>query len=68
MARRQRDHAPLGSIQPFAGLDVEGLEEEWGCGLKPDRIESALRADLSHKIKASVLVHNETALGICCYT
>ena len=34
------------------GLDVIVQEEEWGTGVKPDRIEEALRADKSHQIKA----------------
>jgi alanine-glyoxylate transaminase/serine-glyoxylate transaminase/serine-pyruvate transaminase len=46
------------------GLDVDVLEEEWGTGVKPDRIESALRADPTHKIKAVLVVHNETATGV----
>jgi alanine-glyoxylate transaminase / serine-glyoxylate transaminase / serine-pyruvate transaminase len=46
------------------GLEVDVLEEEWGTGVKPDRIERALRADPSHKIKAVLVVHNETATGV----
>lgn len=46
------------------GLDVQVLEEEWGTGVKPDKIESILRADSSHQIKAVLAVHNETATGV----
>ncbi len=46
------------------GLDVQILDEEWGTGIKPDKIESALRADSSHQIKAVLAVQNETATGV----
>jgi alanine-glyoxylate transaminase/serine-glyoxylate transaminase/serine-pyruvate transaminase len=46
------------------GFDVQVLEEEWGTGVKPDKIEEILRADKSHKIKAVTACHNETATGV----
>src|ERR1700719_3565580 len=46
------------------GLDVQVLEEEWGTGVKPDKIESVLSADKSHQIKAVLAVQNETATGV----
>ncbi|HTV32063.1 MAG TPA: aminotransferase class V-fold PLP-dependent enzyme [Methylocella sp.] len=46
------------------GLDVQVLEEEWGTGVKPDKIESILKADTSHQIKAVLAVQNETATGV----
>jgi alanine-glyoxylate transaminase / serine-glyoxylate transaminase / serine-pyruvate transaminase len=46
------------------GLDVQILEEEWGTGVKPDKVESVLRADKSHQIKAVLAVQNETATGV----
>jgi len=46
------------------GLDVQVLDEEWGTGVKPDKIESVLRADKSHRIKAVLAVQNETATGV----
>ncbi len=46
------------------GLDVQVLEEDWGTGVKPDKIEAALRADKSHQIKAVLAVQNETATGV----
>ncbi|MDX2266144.1 MAG: aminotransferase class V-fold PLP-dependent enzyme [Hyphomicrobiales bacterium] len=46
------------------GLDVQILEEEWGTGVHPDHVESALRADSSHQIKAVLCVQNETATGV----
>src|ERR1700737_1616512 len=46
------------------GLDVQVLEEEWGTGVKPDKIESILRADKDQQIKAVLAVQNETATGV----
>ena len=46
------------------GLEVIVQEEEWGTGASPERIEEALRADKSHKIKGVMVVHNETATGV----
>lgn len=46
------------------GLDVQILEEEWGTGVKPDKVEAVLRADKNHKIKAVLAVQNETATGV----
>jgi alanine-glyoxylate transaminase/serine-glyoxylate transaminase/serine-pyruvate transaminase len=46
------------------GLDVQILDEEWGTGVKPDRIEDVLSADRDHRIKAVLCVQNETATGV----
>ena len=46
------------------GLDVEFAECDWRRGVEPDRVESALRADRSHRIKSVMVVHNETSTGI----
>ena len=46
------------------GLQVDILDEEWGEGAKPERIEEALRADKKHEIKGVLVVHNETATGV----
>jgi alanine-glyoxylate transaminase/serine-glyoxylate transaminase/serine-pyruvate transaminase len=46
------------------GLDVAIQDEEWGAGADPARIEEALRADREHRIKAVLVVHNETATGV----
>ncbi|WP_395666085.1 aminotransferase class V-fold PLP-dependent enzyme [Methylocella sp.] len=46
------------------GFEVQILEEEWGTGVKPEKIEEALRADKSHTIKAVCATHNETATGV----
>jgi alanine-glyoxylate transaminase / serine-glyoxylate transaminase / serine-pyruvate transaminase len=46
------------------GLDVQILEEEWGTGVHPEKVESVLRVDKSHQIKAVLAVQNETATGV----
>ena len=46
------------------GLKVEIIETLWGQGAPLDRIAEALRADKSHRIKAVLATHNETATGV----
>ncbi len=46
------------------GLDVTVVETPWGQGLPADKYEAILRADTSHKIKAVLATHNETATGV----
>jgi alanine-glyoxylate transaminase/serine-glyoxylate transaminase/serine-pyruvate transaminase len=46
------------------GLNVEVIETPWGQGAPLAAIEAALRADKSHKIKAVLATHNETATGV----
>lgn len=46
------------------GLDVIIQEEEWGTGAHPEKIEEELRKDKDHKIKAVMVVQNETATGV----
>lgn len=46
------------------GLDVQIVETPWGDGLSADEYEAILRADASHKIKAVLATHNETATGV----
>jgi alanine-glyoxylate transaminase / serine-glyoxylate transaminase / serine-pyruvate transaminase len=45
-------------------LDVIIQEEEWGTGAKPEKIEEELRKDKGQKIKAVMVVQNETATGV----
>lgn len=45
------------------GLSPEVLEGDWRSGADPDRIETCLRADDRHEIKAVCVVHNETSTG-----
>ena len=46
------------------GLEVTVVETPWGQGLPADKYEAILRADTSHKIKAVLATHNETATGV----
>jgi alanine-glyoxylate transaminase/serine-glyoxylate transaminase/serine-pyruvate transaminase len=46
------------------GLDVEFVPGDWRHGVDPDQLESLLREDRGHTIKAVGIVHNETSTGI----
>ena len=46
------------------GLETIVQDEEWGTGASPERIGEALHADKDHRIKAVMVVHNETATGV----
>jgi alanine-glyoxylate transaminase/serine-glyoxylate transaminase/serine-pyruvate transaminase len=46
------------------GLNVVVIETPWGEGAPLGAIEEALRADRSHKIRAVLATHNETATGV----
>jgi alanine-glyoxylate transaminase/serine-glyoxylate transaminase/serine-pyruvate transaminase len=45
------------------GLQPELIETDWRRGADPDLIETRLRADAGHEIKAVCVVHNETSTG-----
>lgn len=45
------------------GLNPQLINTEWRRGADPSLIESALKADISHQIKAVCVVHNETSTG-----
>src|SRR4029077_1922980 len=44
-------------------LDVEFLPTDWRRGADVEQIEARLAADRAHKIKAVLVVHNETSTG-----
>ncbi|MEZ5831032.1 MAG: aminotransferase class V-fold PLP-dependent enzyme [Dongiaceae bacterium] len=46
------------------GLDVKTLATDWRRAPSPEAIEAALTEDRAHKIKAVLLVHNETSNGV----
>jgi alanine-glyoxylate transaminase/serine-glyoxylate transaminase/serine-pyruvate transaminase len=46
------------------GLDVEFVAGDWRHGVDPDEVEARLKADKNHKIKAVMVVHNETSTGV----
>jgi alanine-glyoxylate transaminase/serine-glyoxylate transaminase/serine-pyruvate transaminase len=45
------------------GLEPILIETDWRRGADPDLIETALRNDTQHNIKAVCVVHNETSTG-----
>ncbi len=45
------------------GVHAEFLESDWRSGVDANRIETRLRADTAHTIKAVCVVHNETSTG-----
>ena len=46
------------------GLEPEFIAGDWRSGADPQAIESRLREDKGHAIKAVCVVHNETATGV----
>ncbi len=56
-------HLWIDMAQRF-GLDVDVLDTEWGEGAPIERYRDALAADKSHRIKALLFTHNETATGV----
>ncbi|WP_374621157.1 alanine--glyoxylate aminotransferase family protein [Pandoraea sp.] len=51
----------LGLTPEFVGLPGT---DGWRRGVQPDMIETRLRADTAHDIKAVCVVHNETSTGV----
>ncbi len=45
------------------GITPEFIEGDWRSGADPERIETRLREDTAHEIKAVCVVHNETSTG-----
>src|SRR6202165_2556752 len=45
-------------------LEVEVLPGDWRRGAQPGEIETRLAADRQHRIKAVMVVHNETSTGV----
>jgi alanine-glyoxylate transaminase / serine-glyoxylate transaminase / serine-pyruvate transaminase len=46
------------------GLDVHFVADDWRHGADPDAVESVLHQDRNHKIKAVMVVHNETSSAV----
>ena len=46
------------------GLDVDLVESDWRHGVDPSIVESKLKDDAGHAIKAVLVVHNETSTGV----
>ena len=45
------------------GLDVQVVDSDWRRGVDPAALEAALREDHAHRIRAVLVVHNETSTG-----
>jgi alanine-glyoxylate transaminase/serine-glyoxylate transaminase/serine-pyruvate transaminase len=46
------------------GLDVELMPGNWRRGVDPDEVGERLARDRAHRIKALLIVHNETSTGV----
>jgi len=46
------------------GLEIETLANDWRTAADPAKLESRLREDREHAIKAVLVVHNETSTGV----
>jgi alanine-glyoxylate transaminase / serine-glyoxylate transaminase / serine-pyruvate transaminase len=46
------------------GLDVEMVPGDWRHGVDPAAVESRLSEDHDHRIRAVLVVHNETSTGV----
>ena len=52
------------NIATDLGLDVEFVEGDWRHGVDPQQVETRLRADAEQRIRAVMVVHNETSTGV----
>src|SRR5437867_3366262 len=46
------------------GIDVDFVPGDWRRGVDPQVVEERLAADREHRIKAMMVVHNETSTGV----
>jgi alanine-glyoxylate transaminase/serine-glyoxylate transaminase/serine-pyruvate transaminase len=46
------------------GLEVDVVPGDWTRGVDPDAVESKLVEDREHRIRAVLVVHNETSTGV----
>jgi alanine-glyoxylate transaminase / serine-glyoxylate transaminase / serine-pyruvate transaminase len=46
------------------GVEVQRVEVPYGVGIPADLVEKQLRADTERKLKAVLVLHNETATGV----
>ena len=46
------------------GLDVDLVPGDWRAGVEPQLVEDRLRRDTSGRIRAVMVVHNETSTGV----
>jgi alanine-glyoxylate transaminase/serine-glyoxylate transaminase/serine-pyruvate transaminase len=53
-----------GEVARRLGLDVELMPGTWRRGVDPDELGDRLARDRDHRIKALLVVHNETSTGV----
>jgi alanine-glyoxylate transaminase/serine-glyoxylate transaminase/serine-pyruvate transaminase len=46
------------------GIEVDFVPGDWRHGVDPELVEQRLAADAQHRIKAVMVVHNETSTGV----
>ncbi len=46
------------------GIDVQAIEVPYGAGIPADLVKEHLRADVNRRIKAVLVLHNETSTGV----
>ncbi len=46
------------------GLEVQTIDGDWRRGVDPAIVEATLRADTAQRIRAVLVVHNETSTGV----
>lgn len=46
------------------GIEVQRIEVPYGASVSADRVEEQLRADVNRRIKAVLVLHNETSTGV----
>jgi alanine-glyoxylate transaminase/serine-glyoxylate transaminase/serine-pyruvate transaminase len=56
--------AALAKIAAAHGADVDPLKVPYGAGVPADQVEARLRGDPAHRLKAVLVVHNETSTGV----
>src|SRR5581483_997805 len=54
-----------GSAAGAMGAEVEVLKGDWRRAVRPEEVESRLRADKTHEIKAILVAQIDTASGVC---
>ena len=52
-----------GELARRLGLEVEVVDSDWRRAVDPAAVEARLAADRDHRIKAVLVVHNETSTG-----
>ena len=63
VVRDRRVRAVVGRAGAPAWLEVEVVDTDWTRAVDPADVEARLSADREHRIKAILVVHNETSTG-----